>query len=171
MPSPREPGPGAAQPNRKCERFWTLPRYHHRVSQGRAPLSQNRKCERCWTLPARSVRQPEPAAQARRSETCSCARTYSMARRRPGLRSFPEQPPAEMSLSSVRSEPPCATGCSRAQGLSGASPTQSSADRTPGATDNTSPRSRRSGGLRPPRSGPVRPEHRPADRVTSFGAN
>src|SRR5262245_21169950 len=24
-PSPREPGPGAAQPNRKCERFWTLP--------------------------------------------------------------------------------------------------------------------------------------------------
>jgi hypothetical protein len=25
MPSPREPGPGAAQPNRKCERFWTLP--------------------------------------------------------------------------------------------------------------------------------------------------
>jgi len=30
------------------------------------------------------------------------------------------------------------------------------------ATDNTSPRSRRSGGLRPPCSGPVRPEHRPA---------
>jgi hypothetical protein len=26
VPSPREPGPGAAQPNRKCERFWTLPR-------------------------------------------------------------------------------------------------------------------------------------------------
>ena len=25
MPSPREPGPGAAQPNRKCERIWTLP--------------------------------------------------------------------------------------------------------------------------------------------------
>jgi hypothetical protein len=25
VPSPREPGPGAAQPNRKCERFWTLP--------------------------------------------------------------------------------------------------------------------------------------------------
>ena len=36
------------------------------------------------------------AAQARRSETCSCARTCSMqARRRAGLRSFPEQPPAE----------------------------------------------------------------------------
>src|SRR5262249_28935366 len=33
------------------------------------------------------------------------------------------------------------------------------AHRTPGATDNTSPRSRRSGGLRPPRSGPARPEH------------
>jgi hypothetical protein len=25
VPSPREPGPGVAQPNRKCERFWTLP--------------------------------------------------------------------------------------------------------------------------------------------------
>src|SRR5437762_10700290 len=36
------------------------------------------------------------AAQARRSETCSCARTCLMqARRRAGLRSFPEQPPAE----------------------------------------------------------------------------
>src|SRR5262249_11951458 len=31
-----------------------------------------------------------------------------------------------------------------------------------GATDNTSPRSRRCGGLRPPCSGPVRPKHRPA---------
>src|SRR5262249_2366332 len=30
------------------------------------------------------------------------------------------------------------------------------------ATDNTSPRSPRSGGLRPPCSGPARPEHRPA---------
>src|SRR5262249_36767685 len=44
----------------------------------------------------------------------------------------------------------------------GASPVRSSARRTPGATDNTSPRSRRSGGLRPPCSGPARPEHRPA---------
>ena len=36
------------------------------------------------------------AAQARRSETCSCARTCSMqARRRAGLRSFPGKPPAE----------------------------------------------------------------------------
>src|SRR5262249_5627318 len=26
-------------------------RCHHRVSQGRAPLSQNRMCERFWTLP------------------------------------------------------------------------------------------------------------------------
>src|SRR5262245_47677646 len=26
-------------------------RCHHRVNQGRAPLSQNRKCERFWTLP------------------------------------------------------------------------------------------------------------------------
>src|SRR5215831_17570859 len=56
-------------------------------------------------------------------------------------------------------KPPCATGCSRAQGPSGASPARSSAHRTPGATDNTSPRSRRSGGLRPPCSGPARPEH------------
>src|SRR5262245_12866728 len=32
-------------------------RCHHRVSQGRAPLSQNRKCERFWTLPLR-VRPP-----------------------------------------------------------------------------------------------------------------
>jgi hypothetical protein len=23
--SPLEPGPGAAQPNQKCEKFWTLP--------------------------------------------------------------------------------------------------------------------------------------------------
>src|SRR6516164_5247556 len=45
---------------------------------------------------------------------------------------------------------------------SGASPARSSARRTPGATDNTSPRSPRSGGLRPPCSGPARPEHRPA---------
>src|SRR5262249_23372526 len=59
-------------------------------------------------------------------------------------------------------KPPCATGCSRAQGPSGASPAPSSAHRTPGATDNTSPRSRQSDGLRPPCSGLVRPEHRPA---------
>src|SRR5205085_365401 len=59
-------------------------------------------------------------------------------------------------------KPPCATGCSRAQGPSGASPARSSAHRTPGATDNTSPRSRRSDGLRPPCSGLVRPEHRSA---------
>jgi transposase-like protein len=26
VPSPRKPRPGAAQPNRKCERVWTLPR-------------------------------------------------------------------------------------------------------------------------------------------------
>src|SRR5262249_41124341 len=32
--------------------------------------------------------------------------------------------------------------------------------RTPGATDNTSPRSPRSGGLRPPWAAPARPEHR-----------
>src|SRR5262249_37218563 len=57
---------------------------------------------------------------------------------------------------------PCAAGYSRAQGPSGASPARSSAHRTPGATDNTSPRSRRSGGLRPPCSGPARPEHPPA---------
>src|SRR6516164_365990 len=30
-------------------------RCHHRVSQGRAPLSQNRKCERFWTLPVRTA--------------------------------------------------------------------------------------------------------------------
>src|SRR5262249_15287517 len=57
---------------------------------------------------------------------------------------------------------PCAAGRARDQGLSGASPARSSARRTPGATDNTSPRSRRSGGLHPPSSGPARPEHRPA---------
>src|SRR5215831_6544445 len=44
-------------------------------------------------------------------------------------------------------KPPCATGCSRAQGPSGASPARSSAHRTPGATDNTSPRSRRASHL------------------------
>ena len=42
------------------ERFRTSSRCHHRVSPGRAPLSQNRKCERFWTLPchaeARSTR-------------------------------------------------------------------------------------------------------------------
>src|SRR5262245_4724999 len=100
------------------------------------------------------------AAQARRSETCSCARTCSMqARRRAGLRSFPAQPPAEWAYPASDRKPPCATGCSRAQGPSGASPARSSAHRTPGASDNTSPRSRRSGGLRPPCSGPARPEH------------
>src|SRR5262249_1381346 len=57
---------------------------------------------------------------------------------------------------------PCAAGCSQAQGPSCASPARSSARRTPGATDNTSPRSPQSGGLRPPCSGPARPEHRPA---------
>src|SRR5262245_36890278 len=31
-------------------------RCHHRVSQGRAPLSQNRKCERFWTLPNATLR-------------------------------------------------------------------------------------------------------------------
>src|SRR5262249_6712933 len=41
-----------------------------------------------------------------------------------------------------------------------ASPARSSARQTPGATDNTSPRSPRSGGLRPPCSGPAKPEHR-----------
>src|SRR5215831_17451219 len=103
------------------------------------------------------------AAQARRSETCSCARTCSMqARRRAGLRSFPGQPPAECAYPASDRKPPCAAGCSRAQGPSGASPARSLARRTPGATDNTSPRSRRSGGLRPPCSGPVRPKHRPA---------
>src|SRR5262249_16072666 len=51
-------------------------------------------------------------------------------------------------------------GCSRAQDPSGASPARSSARQTPGATDNTSPRSPRSGGLRPPCSGPAKPEHR-----------
>src|SRR5262249_26204169 len=54
------------------------------------------------------------------------------------------------------------TGCSRAQGPSGASPARFSARQTPGATDNTSPHSPRSGGLHPPCSGPARPEHRPA---------
>src|SRR5262249_29616995 len=58
-------------------------------------------------------------------------------------------------------KPPCAAGCSRAQGPSGASPVRSSARRTPGATDNTSPRSPRSGGLRPPWVAPARPEHQP----------
>src|SRR5947208_4192897 len=67
-----------------------------------------------------------------------------------------------MSLPASDQKPPCATGCSRAQGPSGASPARSSAHRTPGATDNTSPRSRRSDGLRPPCSGLVRPEHRSA---------
>src|SRR5262249_2156422 len=57
--------------------------------------------------------------------------------------------------------PPCAAGCSRAQGPSGASPARFSARRTPGATDNTSPRSPRSGGLRPPWVAPARPEHQP----------
>src|SRR5262245_26090588 len=103
------------------------------------------------------------AAQARRSETCSCARTCSMqARRRAGLRSFPGQPSAEWAYPASDRKPPCAAGCSRAQGPSGASPARSSTHRTPAATDNTSPRSPRSDGLHPPCSGPARPEHRPA---------
>src|SRR5262249_36927874 len=55
-----------------------------------------------------------------------------------------------------------AAGCPRAQGPPALSPAGLSARRTPGATDNTSPRSPRSGGLRPPCSGPARPERRPA---------
>src|SRR5262249_52937874 len=55
--------------------------------------------------------------------------------------------------------PPFPPGCCATPGPSGPSPAPSSAHRTPGATDNTSPRSRRSGGLRPPCSGPERPEH------------
>src|SRR5262249_17521883 len=51
--------------------------------------------------------------------------------------------------------------CSQAQGPSAASPAPSSARQTPGATDNTSPRSPRSGGLPPPWVAPARPEHRP----------
>src|SRR5262245_64824509 len=43
-----------------------------------------------------ALRRCPSAAQARRSETCSCTRTCSIqARRRAGLRSFPGQPPAE----------------------------------------------------------------------------
>src|SRR5262245_27086415 len=41
------------------------------------------------------------------------------ARRRAGLRSFPEQPPAECAYPASDPKPPCATGCSRAQGPSG----------------------------------------------------
>src|SRR5262249_4365822 len=55
-----------------------------------------------------------------------------------------------------------AEGALEAQGPSGASPARSSARQTPGASDNTSPRSPRSGGWRPPCSDPARPEHRPA---------
>src|SRR5262245_17635162 len=83
-------------------------------------------------------------------------------RRRAGLRSFPGRPPAVRAYPASNQRLPYAAGCSRAQGPSGASPVRSSARRTSGATDNTSPRSRRSGGLRPPYSGPARPEHRPA---------
>src|SRR5262245_24027393 len=37
-------------------------RCHHRVSQGRAPLSQNRKCERFWTLPPSAAVEPSKGA-------------------------------------------------------------------------------------------------------------
>src|SRR5262245_32637712 len=40
-------------------------RCHHRVSQGRAPLSQNRKCERFWTLPLKAIHASEDIAAAR----------------------------------------------------------------------------------------------------------
>src|SRR6516165_1925678 len=49
-------------------------RCHHRVSQGRAPLSQNRKCERFWTLPR------APAARPRASATAN-GRRFSTDRR------------------------------------------------------------------------------------------
>jgi hypothetical protein len=56
-----------------------------RRSSSSRPCGSLRCVERCCPS----------AAQARRSETCSCARTCSMqARRRAGLRSFPGQPPA-----------------------------------------------------------------------------
>src|SRR5262249_48057090 len=67
-----------------------------------------------------------------------------------------------MSLSSVKSETTLRSRLFSSSRSFRRSPARSSAHRTPGATDNTSPRSPRSGGLRPPCSGPARPEHRPA---------
>jgi hypothetical protein len=46
VPSPREPGPGAAQPNRKCERFWTLPP-PHAVLSSCSMYSRVSKCSAC----------------------------------------------------------------------------------------------------------------------------
>src|SRR5262245_55155040 len=103
------------------------------------------------------------AAQARRSETCSCARTCSMqARRRAGLRSFPARPPAESACQASNRRPPCAAGCSRVRDPSGASLARSSARRTPGASDSRLLRSHQSGGSRRPCPGLGRPEHPPA---------
>src|SRR5437016_9209136 len=68
------------------------------VLPGKLEISAVRRCSS--SRPRGTLRCVErccpSAAQARRSETCSCARTCLMqARRRAGLRSFPEQPPAE----------------------------------------------------------------------------
>ena len=66
------------------------------VVPGKLDISAVRRCSSSrprGTL--RCVERCSPSAkQARRSETCSCARTCSMQRRRrAGLRSFPEPPP------------------------------------------------------------------------------
>jgi len=64
-----------------------------------------------------------------------------------------------MSLSSVKSETALRSRLfSSSRSFRRASPARSSAPRTPGATDTSLTRS---GGLRPPCSGPARPEHRP----------
>ena len=65
------------------------------------------------------------------------------ARRRAGLRSFPWRPPQDQ-LSSVRSDTARRSRRSPAPGASAASPDPTSGRRTPGASGNTSPPSRRS---------------------------
>src|SRR5262245_27195584 len=84
------------------------------------------------------------------------------ARRRAGLRSFPARRPAEWACQASNRRPPCAAGCSRVRGPSGASLARSSARRTPGASDSRLLRSHQSGGSRRPCPGLGRPEHPPA---------
>src|SRR6516225_1931110 len=54
-PRSTSPLPGYATSPARPGRPREDERCHHRVSQGRAPLSQNRKCERFWTLPRKTA--------------------------------------------------------------------------------------------------------------------
>src|SRR5215472_10454142 len=78
-------------------------RCHHRVSQGRAPLSQNRKCERFWTLPPPdkcTCRTPSPAASPKTRTQVAVSTSSSLASSASGLEQY-GQPSGQRWVSSA----------------------------------------------------------------------